>query len=313
MEDTEQKNKDELINSNEKENNSTNKIISFIIIIFFILSIALVIIAIIIYFAKDKSLSELEVYKKYQKQGNISVGGDSIVYKVKNKETNQTFALKEIKLENNTIKNNVENDIKFMKACYNLSKISIQLIDEFEERSTKFLVTELYDEDLSISLDKSEKGFDVGKIKSIIKELNKILYELREVKVAYNNIKLESILVKNENKNEFEIRLSDYSKAKLLTKNETFEKEWNIKPYSGDNKTISEFEKQDLFDIGKEIYRMLFKENDKTVKEMIPKIESDVEDTDLKNLLIGLLDEDFEKRIDWNDYFNHTFFVNDNN
>ena len=313
MEDTEQKNKDELINSNEKENNSTNKIISLIIIIFFILSIALVIIAIIIYFAKDKSLSELEVYKKYQKQGNISVGGDSIVYKVKNKETNQTFALKEIKLENNSIKNNVENDIKFMKACYNLSKISIQLIDEFEERSTKFLVTELYDEDLSISLDKSEKGFDVGKIKSIIKELNKILYELREVKVAYNNIKLESILVKNENKNEFEIRLSDYSKAKLLTKNETFEKEWNIKPYSGDNKTISEFEKQDLFDIGKEIYRMLFKENDKTVKEMIPKIESDVEDTDLKNLLIGLLDEDFEKRIDWNDYFNHTFFVNDNN
>ena len=51
-----------------------------------------------------------------------------------------------------------------MKACYNLSKISIQLIDEFEERSTKFLVTELYDEDLSILLDKSEKGFDIAKI-----------------------------------------------------------------------------------------------------------------------------------------------------
>ena len=310
MEETDQNNQVELV---EKENNSSNKIISFIIIFLFILSIASVIIAIIIYFAKDKSPSELEVYKKYQKQGNISVGGPSIVYKVKNKETNQTFALKEIKLENNTIKNNAENDIKFMKACYNLSKLSIQFIDKFEERSTIFLVTELYDEDLSISLDKSEKGFDVGKIRTIIKELNKILYELREVKIVHNNIRLESILVKNENKNEFEIKLSDYSKAKLLTKNETFEKEWNIKPFSGDNKTMPEFEKQDLLDIGKEIYRMLFKENNKTVKEMITKIKSDVEDEDLKDLLNSLLDEDVEKRIDWNDYFNHTFFIKDDN
>lgn len=310
MEETDQNNQVELV---EKENNSSNKIISFIIIFLFILSIASVIIAIIIYFAKDKSPSELEVYKKYQKQGNISVGGPSLVYKVKNKETNQTFALKEIKLENNTIKNNAENDIKFMKACYNLSKLSIQFIDKFEERSTIFLVTELYDEDLSISLDKSEKGFDVGKIRTIIKELNKILYELREVKIVHNNIRLESILVKNENKNEFEIKLSDYSKAKLLTKNETFEKEWNIKPFSGDNKTMPEFEKQDLLDIGKEIYRMLFKENNKTVKEMITKIKSDVEDEDLKDLLNSLLDEDVEKRIDWNDYFNHTFFIKDDN
>jgi serine/threonine protein kinase len=310
MEETDQNNQIELV---EKENNSSNKIISFIIIFLFILSIASVIIAIIIYYAKDKSPSELEVYKKYQKQGNISVGGPSIVYQVKNKETNQTFALKEIKLENNTIKNNAENDIKFMKACYNLSKLSIQFIDKFEERSTIFLVTELYDEDLSILLDKSEKGFDVGKIRTIIKELNKILYELREVKIVHNNIRLESILVKNENKNEFEIKLSDYSKAKLLTKNETFEKEWNIKPFSGDNKTMPEFEKQDLLDIGKEIYRMLFKENNKTVKEMITKIESDVEDEDLKDLLSSLLDEDVEKRIDWNDYFNHTFFIKDDN
>ena len=310
MEETDQNNQVELV---EKENNSSNKIISFIIIFLFILSIASVIIAIIIYFAKDKSPSELEVYKKYQKQGNISVGGPSIVYKVKNKETNQTFALKEIKLENNTIKNNAENDIKFMKACYNLSKLSIQFIDKFEERSTIFLVTELYDEDLSISLDKSEKGFDVDKIRTIIKELNKILYELREVKIVHNNIRLESILVKNENKNEFEIKLSDYSKAKLLTKNETFEKEWNIKPFSGDNKTMPEFEKQDLLDIGKEIYRMLFKENNKTVNEMKEKIDSDVEDKDLKGLLISLLDEDVEKRIDWNGYFNHTFFIKDDN
>ena len=309
MEETDQNNQVELV---EKENNSSNKIISFIIIFLFILSIASVIIAIIIYFAKDKSPSELEVYKKYQKQGNISVGGPSIVYKVKNKETNQTFALKEIKLENNTIKNNAENDIKFMKACYNLSKLSIQFIDKFEERSTIFLVTELYDEDLSISLDKSEKGFDVGKIRTIIKELNKILYELREVKIVHNNIRLESILVKNENKNEFEIKLSDYSKAKLLTKNETFEKEWNIKPFSGDNKTMAEFEKQDLLDIGKEIYRMLFKENNKTVEEMNKNIES-VQNEDLKELLKRLLDEDVEKRIDWNGYFNHTFFIKDDN
>lgn len=308
MEETEKKNNEEELIENK---NSPNKLISLIIIVLFLLSIALVILAIIIYFAKDKTLSELEVYKKYEKLENITVSGNSPVYKVKDKKTNLTYALKEIKLNSNEIKNNVENDIKFMKACYNLSKISIHLIEVFEQRRTKFLVTELYNEDLSILLNKSAKPFDVPRVKNILIELNKLLKELRKKQVVHNNIKLESILVKNVNENKTEIKLSDYSKAKLLDKDGDFENTWNIKPFL-DEKNYTKFEKQDLLDIGKETYRMLFKENNKTIEEMISKIGT-IDDENLKELFSGLLKEDPEQRIDWDAYFNHSFFTSDDN
>jgi serine/threonine protein kinase len=159
MEDTEKE--EELISSDNEKSNSSSKLIAFIIIACFIFSIALVIIAIIVYLSKDKSLSELEVYKKYEKQEKIKLGDDRIVYKAKNKETNETVAIKEIKLKTTDIRNKVEKDIKFMKfmnASNHLSNETFQLIEVFEQRSTKFLVTEYYDEDLSITLSKTEKA-----------------------------------------------------------------------------------------------------------------------------------------------------------
>ena len=298
---------EELISSDKEQDNTSNKLIASIIIACFILSIALVIIGIIVYLSKDKSLSELEVYKKYEKQEQIKLGGDRIVYKAKNRETNETVAIKQIKLKTKEIRNEVENDIKFMNASNHLSNMTFQLKEVFEQRSTKFIVTEYYDEDLSITLSKTEKGFEIEKVKSLVKTMNRILQGLRGFNVVYNNIKLENIIVqKNGDKNDTK-KLADYSKAKLITndKNDTKENEYGITPVFGD---INE-EKEDLYNIGKEIYRMLFKETDKKNEEMIKSIKEKYNNPELNDLMEKLLVDDKKVKISWDDYFNHTFFA----
>ena len=142
-----------------------------------------------------------------------------------------------------------------------------------------------------------------------MKQLNEVLKVLREKKIVHHNIKLESIFVQlNTNstiENEFEIKLGDYSEAKLLTNDS---KEWeNIKPYELSKKeNYNELDKRDLLYIGKEIYRMYFNDKNKINIE-------DFKDDELKDLLNRLLEDDDKKRIEWNDYFNHAFFNADNN
>ena len=303
----EDKEKEELISSDDEKSNSSSKLIAFIIIACFIFSVALVIIAIIVYLSKDKSLSELEVYKLYEKQEKIKLGDDRIVYKAKNKETNETVAIKEIKLKTTDIRNKVEKDIKFMNASNHLSNATFKLIEVFEQRSTKFLVTEYYDEDLSITLSKTEKGFDIELVKRLVNIMNRILQGLRGFNVVYNNIKLENIIVQMAGDKIGMIKLTDFSEAELFTndKNDTKENEWGITPVFGD---INE-EKKDLYNIGKEIYRMLFKKTDKKNEEMIKDIKEKFNNTELSDLMEKLLVEDAKERISWDDYFNHTFFA----
>ena len=307
MEDTEKEKKDDLINSEGKEDNSPNKKITLIIIACFIFSVALVILAIIIYLAKDKSLAELEVYTKYDKIEEIKIGGIGKVYKATDKKTNETFSIREIKLNTKEIREDVQNDIKFMNASTHASKRTFQLKEVFEQRSTKFIVTEYYDEDLSITLDKTEKGFDIDRIKKIMNQINISLQNFRKLNVVYNNMLLENIIVKKHGEN-YTYKLSNFSKSILITnnKNETEkEDEWGIKPVLGN---INE-KKKDLYYIGKEIYRMIFKEQDKKDDEMIKNINEKCNDSELKDLMEKLLVEKDEDRISWNDYFNHTFFV----
>ncbi len=307
MEDTEKEKKDDLINSEGKEDNSPNKKITFIIIACFIFSVALVILAIIIYLAKDKSLAELEVYTKYDKIEEIKIGGIGKVYKATDKKTNETFSIREIKLNTKEIREDVQNDIKFMNASTHASKRTLQLKEVFEQRSTKFIVTEYYDEDLSITLDKTEKGFDIDRIKKIMNQINISLQNFRKLNVVYNNMLLENIIVQKHGEN-YTYKLSNFSKSILITnnKNETEkEDEWGIKPVLGN---INE-KKKDLYDIGKEIYRMIFKEQDKKDDEMIKNINEKCNDTELNDLMEKLLVEKDEDRISWDDYFNHTFFV----
>ena len=294
------------------------------------ISIALIIIAIIIIVIvvtsrknKDESKtenqetqeddSELEVYKKYEKLEKLGQGAIGIVYKGRNRVTKEIVAIKEIPIieaEGFDIKKETEKEIKFMKIFSNYTN-SIKIYDTYEQNNTIFIVMDLCDGDLSKFLKKTKNGFTVYEIKIIMKQFNTIYKELRKRDMIHNDVKIENILVKfKEDSKAFDIKLSDYGLAKLIssTKNLT-DNEWGIEPFTDENKTIVYFvEKSDLLVIGVDIYRMLFKEPAKTFEEFLMTIENSVKDEDLKDLLKKLFVEDPAERIEWDDYFNHKFF-----
>ena len=173
------------------------------------------------------------------------------------------------------------------------------------------MVLDLCDGDLLKYLEKTEKGFSIYEIKVIFKQLNNILSEIRSKDMIHNDLKLENLLIKfKNNTNEFDIKLTDYGLAKLISYNKDLTKnEWELIPFTDENKeNIYIVQKIDLLILGIDIYRMLFKGICQTFEEYTKNIENEIHDDDLKDLLKRTIVEDAHKRIEWEEFFNHPFF-----
>ena len=303
MEDTEEKKKEDLVETETKEETSDDpqkKKLALIIIIFFLISIALVIIAIFVYLGKDFD-EELEVFKKYKKIGNITLGENNMIYIVQDKETKLNYTLKEIKFKEDDERDALLNDVKFTMYL-NGSNNSIIFYEHFIEDSTVFLITELYIGDLSTYINDS-----FVYINNILTQLNNILKILWEKNMVHNEIKLENILVTKKNKDEFIIKLGNYYQAKYFGDKNIKINDFEIEPYTENDK--EDFKTKDLEDIGNEIYRMKYKEKGSSNKEeMIDKIvNTDDLDETLKDLMRTLIGKNITS---WDKYFNHEFFKN---
>ena len=243
---------------------------------------------------KEKFLNDikedLEVYKKYEKLEKIGEDAFGIVYKGKNRETQEIVAIKAIPLidcEFLNVKAETGKKMKFMEI-FNNNKNSVKLLDKYEQANTIFMVLELCDGDLLKYLEKTEKGFSIYEIKVIFKQLNNILSEIRSKDMLHNDLKLENILIKFKNdSNEFDIKLTDYGLAKLISTNKDLTKnEWGLIPFTEENKeNIYIIEKIDLLILGIDIYRMLFKGLCENFEEYSKNIENEIHDDDLKDLL----------------------------
>ena len=144
-----------------------------------------------------KKQEELEIYKKYEKIEKIGQGAFGIIYKARNKETNELVAIKEIpliELESMDIKEETEKAIKFMQI-FNNNKNSVKIYDKYEQNNIIFIIMDLCDGDLSKYLEKSENGFSIYEIKVIFKQLNNILYEIRSKDMIHNDLKIQNLLI----------------------------------------------------------------------------------------------------------------------
>ena len=85
-------------------------------------------------------MSNKIIWEKYSEEGILGVGRFGKVYKVKDKETNQLYALKElIKLQTSKTKYNEE--IKTIKML--ASENSISIIDEIETKDYYYIIFDL--------------------------------------------------------------------------------------------------------------------------------------------------------------------------
>ena len=289
-------------------------------------------------FFKEKDIINIEKYEDIELLEPIKNNIHSSVYKAKykdkliavkkiNKEILKEEIMENLLLEEITDEDFKEEIIRFnrelsiMKKCY--CDNSVEIYGSFDTEKEFIIAMELCDNTLFYELAKTENGFNINEIKDILLQLNNVFRKLNENNIAHRDIKLHNILVKyiNEEKTKFKVLLSDYGVSNQL--NNITQK---YKTFAG-TKIIMAPEilkgeeynnKCDLWSLGIIIYQLYTKnipysgEVDnailKQIKDLGQSILDKIKDKQLKDLLSKLLVEEPEKRMSWEEYFEHNFF-----
>ena len=182
---------------------------------------------------------------------------------------------------------------------------------------------ELCDDTLLNELAKTEKGFSTEKIKEIFIQLNNAFKIMHKNKISHRDIKLNNILVKylDDKKSQFKELLSDFgisNQLNMLTTHFSTQIGTRIIMAPEILKGEKYNDKCDLWSLGVNIYKLKTKEYPykgkvdmdilKQISEIGQKVLNKIHDRQLKNLLSRLLVANPEKRISWDEYFEHEFF-----
>ena len=269
----------------------------------------------IIYNAIKKENNENKAIKVFEKKRIIdylrSLG------KVNPKQDDIDLYFKGFKREASNMKILQGNNKENMNAVF---------IDESYETDTEFaIVMEKCDNNIYNHLADKEESFNSEEIYEILKQLNKSFDIMVKNKILHRAIKLQNILLKylNKEKTKFRVKLKITNDSVSLDDKDATNFLSSV--IENNNLYISSpeilcIDKCDLWSIGILIYSLYFRElpfegNDK--KELIENIKSIIEkgqlkkinDEHLNDLVKKLLIIDPNKRISWEGYFNHPFFL----
>ena len=268
----------------------------------------------------------------------IGEGQFSTVYKAINKNNKQEVAIKIIdftkieKIESNKNNSNditieIKQKIDNMERLYNENhNCFIEIYKKFESQNNIAIAMELgefnlkkYIDNISVSESKASKIF------YFLVELNKCFKFLEKRNKPIGDLKLENIILKkkHKNSNEYIYKLSDVGLCPKLTKLiKNTSKKTDILSYlppelniiNGTYENIS-----DLWSLGIIIHYFRFKRfpyDADTFSEIISQIDSgqkrigSSKNKEFNSLIEGLLERDPKKRLNWDDYFHHPFFIN---
>ena len=167
---------------------------------------------------------------------------------------------------------------------------------------------------------KRKNPLSIIEIKEFLLELNKILKKMNDNKIIHRNLKLSNILLSlnKERIDKSSFKISDFgliniNEGNISSKVNSFTMSFEI--LKREENLISS--KSDIWSLGIIIYYLLFKEypyNDgkyniiKQNEENI--ILKNIDNKELNELVKKMLNPNVEKRISWEEYFNHSFFNN---
>ena len=247
-----------------------------------------------------------KIFEKYEKIEEI--GRYVNVIKAKNKISGEYVI---IKLIDKKYLNNINKYLSKLNIMKILSSDNfISIIETYDTKDYFYIVMELCLLNLEEFMKIRNEGLSIEEIKEILFQINLILKKMIEKEIYHENIKLSNILISLKNINHISIKLSDFGLNKIEENNlanapEIIEK---------GNISI----KSDIWSLGIIIYYLLFNEypyNGKTKFELNKDIYSNkklkkIGNNELDDLINKMLCIDYNKRISWNEYFNHTFFIN---
>ena len=243
--------------------------------------------------------------------GSLKSNGKKIALKRLNKE-------KLAKIKNGYLIKAFRFEIECMKKCN--CENSVFYYNDFETSTNFNIVMELCDGDLEHELRKRPEGFNVEEIRFIFSQLNNVFKKMVANNIIHRDLKLGNILVKYtvEDETKFIPKLSDYGFSKVLTEQstETFlGTPATMAPEIIDGRAYNK--EADLWSVGILLFQLLFNEypyKGNNINEIRKKIKNKVPykqpgDYFLRDLISKCLVENPENRITWDQYFQHPFFM----
>ena len=286
------------------------------------------------YYEIEQNLEEgfSSVFKAKLKNTNekraIKVFNKDIIRNVFKNEYFREPTPEEIKPYIDCFFNQIDN-MKITEGENNDNENTVKFYEYFETEKEFVIVMELCDENLLTFLAKGKKILSVNEVLKIIKDLNNTFKFMSKKKIIYRDFKMENILIKykNDEKTDYIVKLKLNSSTNLMENLykllSSLTKKYNSNCFNAPellkgDKNVTNIEKCDLWSIGVIIYVLCFKEypyKGSTEEAILDKIKKFGQkkfkksgNSILDDLISKLLIEDPEKRIGWEDYFNHSFF-----
>ena len=213
------------------------------------------------------------------------------------------------------------NEIKNMEICGENNENSVKYYESYQTEKEFAIVLELCDE--SLSSFKKIRNFSSKEIYEILNQLNNTFKIMKEKTIVHRDLKPDNILIKHLEDNKFIIKLCDYGISKIgnFTKLKTYAGTAHymapeIIVLTEDNTNYTY--KCDLWSLGIIIYELFFKERPykgkseyailEKIKNFGKSIIKKTGDDILDDLISKLLEINPERRMSWDEYFNHPFF-----
>ena len=172
---------------------------------------------------------------------------------------------------------------------------------------------------------KRKNNLSIEEIKELLLDLNKGLKEINDNNIIHRDLKPSNILL-SFNKSRIDkiyFKISDYGLSKLLDDNYSISSNGTpvtMSPEVLKNQINLISSKSDIWSLGIIIYYLYFKEYPYNGREynIIKQIEENkklksTNNKELDDLIQQMLNPNINKRISWNNYFQHSFFKNNSN
>ena len=252
--------------------------------------------------------------KKYKIILTIGKGNHGEIFKSKENQTEKLVAIKKIDKSLNNITNEYDSEIKKLKSSNN---IILNIIEKIDTEKYLYIIMDLCLTNINEYFHIRGKSFEFEEIKEIIFQMGKILQLLNENNITHKIFELSNFLISFDTINKITIKLSEISLKQWNNENLKI-KDFITPPEIIKNK--KKFYNSDIWTLGTIFYYILFGEypykekNEKKFFEEIKKKEFKKTNCyEINDLIEKMLCFDINKRISWNDFFNHSFFQNNLN
>ena len=259
-----------------------------------------------------------DIWDIYTKKEIIYVGPYSKIYKIEDKKTKNLFVVREINKERYEFYHKVKFNQKDITKKYD----SEMIIQSYDNKDIFYIVMKFYIMNLEDYLRSREECLSIKEVHEILYHLNKIFKKIKNENQIIKDLKLSNILISWNKINQINVKLSNFGSKDYDSNTKTNLKEkkiFTLAPEILKNNDLNP--KTDIWNLGIIINYLLTKKylyDGKTETDIYKNIKlgkklDKINDQELNDLLNKMLIEDYNKRISWEDYFNHSFFKKDYN